>query len=195
METNSINKADHFAGNLNAKIRLSVYEDYECECCANAFRYLTAVHNFFKDKICILYKNFPLVNMHPSALKAAFVAEACSIQHKFLQARDLIFEYQEYLEYGLGAILQLLRRKHSISLEQLKQDVQKEVLKEKIRDDIESGNRLGVKNTPAIFINGREYVGLAEADGMIELIEKLLLSKSLQEKDIYSNFATVAVWQ
>lgn len=193
METISINKADHFLGNPNATLKLLVYEDYECEYSEKAFRHLKAVRSYFKEKISIIYRNFPFTNMHPSAMKAALIVEACAIQHKFLQAHDLIFEYQDYLEYGLAAILQLLNKKYSISLEQLNEDMQKEELKQKIRNDIESAKRCALKNTPAIFINGYEYRGIIESNIMIELIKQLLVKKLLKQIQVGSKLAKVAV--
>lgn len=182
MDTITINKTDHFEGNPTATIKVFVYEDYECEFCGKAFGHLRNVRDYFKEKICLIYRNFPFMQMHPYAIKAALTVEACANQYKFLQARDLIFEYQDYLEYGLGAILQLLRKKHSISLAKLNEDIEKEELKQKIRNDIETGKRYGVKNTPAVFIDDCRYEGMIECNSIIELTEKLFFLKKLSKQ-------------
>lgn len=170
----SINKSDHFAGNADSAITLLVYEDYECEYCSKAYRELKALRESYKDKVCFGYKNFPFINMHPHALLAARVVEGCAMQNKFIEAHDLIFQCQEYLEYGLGGILRLLEKNFSISIEQLNEDLKKEDLKKKVDDDIESGIRCGIKNTPAIFINGSMYTGGVKLDEIAYILDKML---------------------
>ena len=159
MITSSITKTDHVFGNAVAKIILVIYEDYECENCGQSFKELKKFREYFKEEICIIYRHFPFMKMHPSALSAALVAEACSIQNKFLQAHDLMFECQEFLEYGVGGLFHLLENNYAVSIEQLKEDLKKENLQSKINKDIESGNKCGIKQTPAIFINGCHYEG------------------------------------
>lgn len=178
-----INKSDHYIGNTNADIILVAYEDYECEYCGEAFKELTTLREYYKEEICVVYRNFPFIRMHPSALLAALVVEACALQNKFIQAHDLIFECQEYLEYGLGGILRLLQKNHAVSIEQLNEDLQKEDVKRKIYDDIESGMRCGIKNTPAIFINDCKYTGTVKFDDMAKVTEEIL-SKRLLNKQI-----------
>ncbi len=154
MITSTITKTDHVFGNAGSKIILVIYEDYECENCGKSFKELKKLREYFEEDICIIYRHFPFKKMHPSALSAALVVEACSMQNKFLQAHDLIFEHQEFLEYGVGGLFHLLEKNYAVSIEQLKEDLKKENVRRKINKDIESGNRCGIKQTPAIFING-----------------------------------------
>ena len=174
MEPSGINTSDHCRGNANAKISLVVYEDYECEYCGKAFKELKKLLDYYKSEISILYRNFPFSNKHPHALLAARVVEACALQNKFIQAHDLVFENQEYLEYGLGSILRILQKKYSVSIHQLNEDLQKEELKRKVNDDIESGLQCGIKSTPAVFINGAIYTGVVKFDQMCKAIENIL---------------------
>lgn len=173
----AINKFDHFLGNTNAKVAVIVFEDYECEYCGQAFRELTALRKFYKDEMFIVYKNFPNTHTHPHALLAAKVVEACALQNKFIQAHDLIFSCQEYLDYGLGGILRVLQKKYSISIDRLTQDLKKEDVIRKVNNDIESGKRYGIENTPAILINGCKYTGKLKFDQMAKSIEAILLKK------------------
>jgi len=170
----ALNKSDHLWGDKDAKVMLVVYEDYECESCSKSFRELRALCDYFKEEICMVFRHFPFTQKHPSAFQAALVVEACALQHKFQQARDLIFEYQQLLEYGLGGILRLLKKKYSISIEQLNEDLKRKDLKKRINDDIESGKRCGVQNTPAIFINDYKYAEAIKFDKMSEAIRKII---------------------
>jgi protein-disulfide isomerase len=174
MTTQYLNKLDHCFGKLDAEVTLVVYEDYECEYCEKTFRELKQLYERFKEQICVVYRHFPFISMHPWALSAALVVEACALQNKFLQAHDLIFERQEYLEYGLGGILRLLEKEFGVSIAQLHEDLKKDVVKQKIANDVESGIRRGITRTPAVFINGRMHAGSAKFDAMAKTIERLL---------------------
>ena len=167
-----VNKMNHVFGNPNSKITMEVYEDYECENCGRAFRELKALREYFKEELCIVYKNFPFVRMHPSALLAAKIVESCGLQQKYLQAHDLVLECQEYLEYGLGGIIRLLKKDYSISEQQLDDDLKGVVISGKIDNDIKSGMLLGIKNTPAIFINGLMYEGAVRFDVISTILKE-----------------------
>jgi protein-disulfide isomerase len=169
----AVSKYDNVIGDINSKTTIVIYEDYECEYCSKAYSELTDLREFYESDVCFVYKNFPFINMHPHALLAAKVVEACALQNKFIEAHDLIFERQEYLEYALGGILRLLEKNFSISIEQLNADMQSEDLKRKVNDDIESGIRCGIRNTPAIFINGTLYTKVIKFDKMVEVIEDI----------------------
>jgi protein-disulfide isomerase len=170
MIVSPLNKSDHLLGNRYARIEVLVYEDYECEYCGKAFRELKELTKHFKKEVCFAYRHFPFVKIHPHAMLAAVVVEACALQNKFIEAHDCIFRNQEYLEYGLGGILRLLEKKHSVCLKKLNEDLEKRDVARKINDDIESGMRCDIKNTPAIFINGEMYAG----DGTVLKLEKVI---------------------
>lgn len=185
MFVSSINKYDHFSGNRNAKIILVIYEDYECEYCGKAFRELKKLREWFKQKICVEYRHFPQA-FHPFAFSAALVAEAAALQHKFIQTHDLIFERQEYLEYGVGGILQLLAKDYAVSLEQLSEDMKKEELKRKINEDFENGIENNVRNTPTIFINGDMYQRDIKFPLLRNVIRQALQEITLSTKKAFS---------
>jgi protein-disulfide isomerase len=154
-----ITKHDHLLGDKEAKTILIIYEDYECEKSGKAYREIKTLVEYFKEIICVVYRNFPNKAIHPSGYLAALVAEAGALQNKFIQIHDTIFENQEYLEYGVGGILRLIEKKHNVSLQQLNDDMEKEELKKRINDDLESGANNNVRNTPALFFNGSIYNG------------------------------------
>lgn len=151
---------------------MEVYEDYECENCGRAFRELKALRDYFKEEMCMVYRNFPFARIHPSALFAAQIVESCGLQQKYLQAHDLILECQEFLEYGLGGILRLLTKDYSISEKQLKEDLKGVAISRKINNDIKRGTLLGIKNTPAIYINGLLYQGAVKFDSIATILKE-----------------------
>ena len=58
-------------GPATAPVTIVEFADFECPFCARAFGTLeTMVHSTYKDKIRVIYKNYPL-NSHPWAIRAA----------------------------------------------------------------------------------------------------------------------------
>ena len=184
MKPTLLNPSDHSFGKSDASIMVVVYEDYECEYCEKAFDVLKQMRKDFQKELCVVYRHFPLVRMHPSPLLAALVVEACALQGKFLQAHDLIFERQEYLEYRLGGILRLLEKDHGVVLAQLHEDLKKLELKQKIDADIESGLQCGITITPAVFINSQRYVRKLEFSVLAEEIKKVLSKQQFNKSNL-----------
>src|SRR5438093_387846 len=87
-------KRDHIQGHIGAPLALVEYGDYECPYCGEAYPIVKAVRERLGESLCFAFRNFPLVNSHPHAQHAAEAAEAASLQGKFWEMHDLLFENQ-----------------------------------------------------------------------------------------------------
>src|SRR6266542_6211882 len=88
---------DHIQGPIDASIALVEYGDYECPYCGEAYPIIKAIQERLGDRLCFVFRNFPLVNAHPHAQHAAEAAEAAGVQGKFWKMHDLLFEHQDAL--------------------------------------------------------------------------------------------------
>ena len=70
---NKISLADRpVRGNPDAKVTIVNFDDFECPFCARMHTTLmTEILPQYKDKIKIVYKDYPLLQMHPWAQRAA----------------------------------------------------------------------------------------------------------------------------
>src|SRR5579864_1829133 len=93
----AVNKNDHMQGDSNAPIELVEYGDYQCPHCGHAYPIIKGVQRKLKNSLKFVFRNFPLSEMHPDAFNAALAAEAASLQGKFWEMHDIIFENQENL--------------------------------------------------------------------------------------------------
>lgn len=86
---------DHLRGNKNASVILVEYSDYECPFCYQFHPTITQALNEYKDKIALVYRHYPLTNIHPSAMPSALAAE-CVAELKgedaFWKFSDKLFE-------------------------------------------------------------------------------------------------------
>jgi protein-disulfide isomerase len=151
-----VSERDHSAGPADAPVTLVEYGDYECPYCGMAHPILKAAQRKLGDKLRLIFRNFPLREIHPHAQHAAEAAESAAVQGKFWEMHDTIFEHQHALEDE-----DLLRYARSLGLdaERIANDLANETYVKRVRDDFRSGVRSGVNGTPTFFINGERYNG------------------------------------
>jgi protein-disulfide isomerase len=163
-----LNAQDHIQGRPDAPIQLVEYGDYECPFCARAHLIVNAVRSK-NDDLLFAFRNFPLSQVHPHALRAAQAAEAAGLQGRFWPMHDLLFENQQFLEDG-----HLFRYAGLVgcNLDQFAEDIDSEEVAEKVRSDFLSGARSGVNGTPTFFINGERYDGSWEPEVLLSVLQE-----------------------
>lgn len=160
---------DHIAGHRSAAVTLVEYGDYECPYCGAAYPVLKAVQQVMGNDLCFVFRNFPLAQMHPRAVRAAAFAEMAANAGKFWQAHDMLYENQQHLrDDDLRRYGKLLGIEPSI-VEQAFGDR----LLRKIEDDFRSGLRSGVNGTPSLFINGSRYDGPVDVESLTAVLEQV----------------------
>jgi len=169
---------DHVQGNPNAPIRLVEYGDYECPYCGRAYRIVKALQEALVDDLLFAWRNFPLSQVHPHALRAAAAAEAAGLQDRFWEMHDMLFEHQDALDDAhLLAYGELL----GLDVERFARDLDSDEVAERVRADFLSGARSGVNGTPTFFVNGERYDGSWEPDAFLESLRDLLAEPASPE--------------
>lgn len=79
-------------GAQNAKITLVEYSDFECPFCARADPTVKKIFETYPNEIRLVYKQFPLLNIHPNTMKASEAALCAKDQGKFWEYHDKLFE-------------------------------------------------------------------------------------------------------
>jgi len=157
-------KRDHIQGPIDAPLALVEYGDYECPYCGEAYPIVKAVQARLGDRMCFVFRNFPLVNSHPHAQHAAEAAEAAGVRGKFWEMHDVLYENQHALDdediaqYAVALGLDARR---------LINEVLNGAHTARVREDFRSGARGGVNGTPTFFINGVRYEGPPDADALV----------------------------
>ena len=149
---------DWIKGNKEAKIVITEYSDFKCRACASYYELVKQAHKDFGDKLAIVYRHFPLRQIHANAEIAALSAEAAGKQGKFWEMHDMIFENQKNWEgdKNAGEIFIKYAEEVGLNIEQFKQDLDSKEVKDKVEADYQSGVKAGVNHTPTFFVNGGE---------------------------------------
>lgn len=151
-----VNERDHVRGSPDAPVVLVEYGDFECPYCGAAYWVVKKLEAELPDMLAVVFRQFPLVNVHPHAQLAAEASEAAGAQGRFWKMHDVLFEHQDAL-----APADLMKYAAALRLDQKRfaGDLSGHAVLSRIEDDMNGGLQSGVKGTPSFFINGVLHEG------------------------------------
>jgi protein-disulfide isomerase len=152
-------------GPANASVVMVEFGDFECPSCRQLDTLLRELLPSY-PQVRLVFKDFPLEQIHPWAMTAALVGR-CAFQHSsdtFWKVHDLIYDnqdlitpqnaYDKLIDIASGAGLDPTALRACIADPQTK---------EAVRQTIAEGTSLDISSTPTTFVNGRTVVGPNEA--------------------------------
>ena len=163
-----ISERDHSQGPATAAVTLVQYGDYECPYTRQSTTVVREIQQQLGDQLRFVFRNFPLTEIHPHALHAAFAAEAAATQGKFWEMHDYIFHHQHTLE---DADLEQFAEAVGLDRQQFARDMAERPYIGRIEEDLQSGIRSGVRGTPTFFINGVLYLDSWKQDALLAALE------------------------
>lgn len=172
----------HLRGNPDAPVTIDEYGDYECPPCGKLAEPLKKLENEYGEKLRVIFHHFPLP-MHAHSTEAAHAAEAAGLQGKFWEMHDLLYrEQSSWTSTAADARKMFLNYAGMLSLDvdRFARDMDSEAVKERVEQDHEKGEAIGVKATPSLFVNNKYIVPKSEeaAKQLREAIDEALRAKS-----------------
>jgi protein-disulfide isomerase len=76
----AVDAVDHAVGPEHAPVTVVEYGDFECPNCKQAAPAVKLLLGRFAGRVRLVYRHFPLEEVHPHALHAAMAAEAAGSQ-------------------------------------------------------------------------------------------------------------------
>ena len=157
-----VSSDDHVRGPAAAAVTVVEYGDYECPYCAAARPVLAELIDHSRGQVRLVFRNFPLADVHPFALTAALAAEAAATLGAFWPMHDLLFAKQNRLRNSdLACYAETLGLPGDAVIGDAAQPYG-----DKIEADFRSGVDSGVRGTPTLFLNGRRYAGRVDLSSL-----------------------------
>jgi protein-disulfide isomerase len=162
-------------GAKDAKVTVVVYDDFQCPYCTRMHQTLfDNVMKTYGDRIKVIYKDYPLFEIHPWAGRAA-IDSNCLAQ----LSNGAYWDFADYVHANPKAIsgdkrplenefAELDRmtlefgKKHGADAEKLQACVKAQP-QETLKASVKEAESLGVSATPAIFVNGIKLDGAVPA--------------------------------
>lgn len=160
---------DHARGPESAPVTLVEYGDFQCPHCGAAFPVVAELQRRFGDRLRLVFRHFPLTNVHPQAQPAAEASEWAAAQGKFWEMHDGLYQQQKDLsESRLRGLAEELK----LDGASLARTLEEHLFFARVKEDFLGGIKSGVKGTPAFFLNDVRHQG--DAGTLGAAIEELL---------------------
>jgi protein-disulfide isomerase len=173
-------------GPAGAAVTIVEWADFECPFCAAAAPVLDQTVEKYPGHVRLVFKNYPL-SIHEHAEEAARAAVAAGAQGKFWPMHHALFEHQNA---GLDReTLERLAVKVGLDRKKFVADLESEAAADAVGRDRKQAEKLGLRGTPMIYINGRHFEIelfslLEDLDPWIQLEIEQRTGKSVQPKPV-----------
>jgi protein-disulfide isomerase len=155
-------------GPTDAPVTIVEYADLECPTCGMLQKLIEDnLIPKYGNKIRIVFKDFPLFQIHDWAMTAA-IASQCSYEinpNAFYKYRSTIFANQSLINVAnVRSLLLDFGERNGIDRLKLSTCIDSRASLGRVEADLREGNALSISSTPSCFINGKLVVGANPQD-------------------------------
>jgi len=154
---------DPMRGNPDALITIVEFSDFQCPFCAKFHKDtlpLLEKNYISTGKVNFVYRDFPIVSIHPNAVPAALASECADDQGKFWEIHDMIFENQrswQGLQPSQSAnLFKEYAAELGLNVDEFNSCVDSGKYLNEIQNDLNDGREYGVTGTPGFFVGNAE---------------------------------------
>ena len=181
-------------GNREAKVTIVNYDDFQCPFCARMHATLMSdVWKAYGDKVKIIYKDYPLISIHPWAIHAANNANCLNAQKN-----EAFWDYADYVHLNQQEIMgpdekrrplnqQVMTlnkaafdqgAKHNLDSKKLEACIAAQDEKA-VRVSMAEAEGLGVESTPTLFVNGEKMSGALPLGVLRAVLDRALKAEGV----------------
>jgi len=173
-------------GNKDAKVTIVNYDDFECPFCARMHETITQdILKTYGDRVRIIYKDYPLEEIHPWAKRAAIDGNCLAAL-----SSDAYWSFADYMHANqhqiAGQAKSLAEQESNVDRITLDQAAKAKISSDAVQACIKAqadkqlkaseaeAEKLGVSATPTLFINGYKLEGAVPAEELRAAIDNAL---------------------
>ena len=148
-------------GPSDAKVTIIEFSDFECPHCREFSQTLRSIEPQY-PQIRVVFKDFPLTQVHPWAETAAIAARCAYIQKPdaFWTFQAQIFDNQDLISTeNVWDKLTSFAAQDGLDADAFKTCMSSPEAKEAVEANHREGEALNINSTPTVFVNGRPLVG------------------------------------
>ncbi len=156
-------------GPTDAEVIVLKFSDFQCPYCAIASANMKTFTKEHEDDVLYVYKQLPLVSIHPEAKPAAKASWAAEQQGQFWLYHDGLFAFQDKLgeDYYVELAEQI-----GLDIEQFNQDRNSPEAQAAVDQDIELAKALDIRGTPNFLITNTNQSFLFPGNTPLEVFEE-----------------------
>jgi protein-disulfide isomerase len=160
-------------GPESAKVTIVEFSDLQCPACRAVQPLINSVVEQYPDDVRLIYRHFPLLDIHPNAMLAAQASEVAADEGKFWEMHDLLFQRQDEwanIRDNQALIDQFGEYAQQIQIDKqiLVEKIQTDDIKNRVMNDMALGSQLRVNATPTIYVNGQQLSAPQQLQAVVE---------------------------
>lgn len=167
-------------GPADAKVTIVEYSDYQCPFCARAYETLEKeVLPAYGDRVRFVFKNLPLVQIHPWAEAAALASECAFRQGNdqfWIVYNGLFTQQKDITAANVTDKAVAIADGNGIDVDALRKCIDEKQALDAVKADVDEANALSVTSTPTFFINGVRVGGAQTFDSLKAILDQQLAS-------------------
>lgn len=171
---------DHIRGGANPKVYLVEYSDFQCPFCEQFHPSTLQALDEYGDDIAVVYRHFPLRQIHPQAEPAAQASECVASiggESAFWQFADYLFENQQTALTDLPASAAAV----GVNSSAVETCLNDEKFADVVEEQYQGGITAGITGTPGSFVmtsDGQAWLipGAVSFDSLKATIDEALQS-------------------
>lgn len=165
-------------GAKTSKVVVVNFDDFECPFCSRMHQTLfSQILKDYGDRVTFIYKDYPLVEIHPWAIHAAVDANCLAAQNG-----DAYWDFADYIHSNqsevnsektpaarldaLDRLTMLQGQKHNIDVVKLQSCIKAQD-ESAVKASMKEAESVGVEATPSLFVNGEEIGGGAVSGNVV----------------------------
>lgn len=151
--------SNHVIGDGTKGVTLIEYGDFQCVACEAYEPVISQVRSAYAKDIYFQFRNLPLPSVHPNAFASARAAEAASLQNKFWEMHDILYDPANWSSWTVSSSPMDLFKNYAkqLGLDEAKfqTDFASEQVNDTIQADLAAFKKTGQQQaTPTFFLNG-----------------------------------------
>jgi protein-disulfide isomerase len=177
-------------GNANAKVTIINFDDFQCPFCSRMHSTLfPSLLQSYGDRVRIIYKDYPLVEIHPWAMHAAVDGNCLNEQNNeaYWDFADFVHANQKNVAgksraealVNLDSAAKDQAQKHQLDQEKLQACMSKQD-EAAVRASMAEADAMGVDSTPTLFINGEKLSGVVPEQELKTILDRALADSGQQ---------------
>lgn len=186
-----------------SKVVVVNFDDFECPFCSAMHKELfPEILKEYGDRITFVYKDFPLVEIHPWAVHAAVDANCLAAQNV-----DAYWDFADYIHANqhevsnektpaarleaIDRLTMLQGQKHSVDTVKLQSCIKAQD-DSAVKASMKEGDAIGVEATPTLFVNGEKIDGAVPPAELRAALDRALKDANLPVPDHVTTATTPA---
>lgn len=162
----SVQATNHVKGGNAKNVTLMEYGDYECAVCELYEPIVKQVFQANSANMQLQFRNLPLISVHKNAFAAARAAEAASLQNKFWEMHDLLYEPSNWNNWTTAnaprSLFDSYAQSLGLDMTKFRSDFESSYVNDLINSDLAEFKKTGRQSaTPTFFLNG-QFVELSK---------------------------------